>query len=1038
MKTLDQDVLERRIQQIGRELFDRMKEEREPIFRSDTWTSRLMNWSTRHENARLQLFRFVDVLPSLKSDRDVVGHLREYFQGRPDPFSGLLKVGLGLAQVGGIAEKAMATALRKGLEQVARTFIAADSHETAVSAVADFRRERLAFSLDVLGEATLSDREADEYQVRYLELLQALTKEAKSWQEIPQIDRAPWGPLPKVNLSVKLTALNPHFDPINPLKSIANSLKRLEPIAQAAAKEGGHLHIDTEDYHVKELTFDAFKTLGDSSYFKNYRHLGIVLQGYLKESEDDAKRLIQWAERRGTPITVRLVKGAYWDYETVYARLQGWSIPVFTDKNQTDAHFERLTRLLLGRDDVIDLAIGSHNVRSIATALAIAEELDLPKGSVEFQFLYGMALPLRKALVERGERVRVYTPYGELIPGMAYLVRRLLENTSNESFVRKGFAEDQPIEDLLADPAKKMSNNYKPVDRTEKSAAPHRAGMDRNGVDQTIGHQRNGSEKPIDSTAHTQALGVEPFANHPTLDFAQGSNREKFAHALDDAVRNRLGRDYPLLIGVEEIRTGNWITSVNPSLPHQVIGRAAAAGIEEANRAVDAAEAALERWSSLLPSKRAEILEQAADRMNAFRFELAALMSLEAGKPWREADADVAEAIDFLRYYARNALTLLKPISLSDLDGENNVLIREPRGVTAVIAPWNFPLAILTGMTSAALATGNTVVVKPAEPTPVIAYHMVRILRSAGVPEGALNYLPGSGEVAGQALVDHPKVHIVAFTGSRQVGLHILKRASQVKEGERHIKRVIAEMGGKNAIIIDSDADLDEAVMGVAQSAFGFAGQKCSACSRAIIVEPAYDAFVRRLVEAAKSLPFGPATDPETVIGPVTTEEAWNRIRGYIEKGRLEGVPLLVQEAPPQLKASGGYFIPPTIFGDVSNDATIACEEIFGPVLSCMRAKSFDEALDIAMDSNYALTGGVFTRSPGHARKAAQRFRVGNLYINRKTTGALVGRQPFGGMRLSGIGFKAGGPDYLLQFVEARTVTENTLRRGFASELNKA
>jgi RHH-type proline utilization regulon transcriptional repressor/proline dehydrogenase/delta 1-pyrroline-5-carboxylate dehydrogenase len=404
---------------------------------------------------------------------------------------------------------------------------------------------------------------------------------------------------------------------------------------------------------------------------------------------------------------------------------------------------------------------------------------------------------------------------------------------------------------------------------------------------------------------------------------------------------------------------------------------------------------------------------------------------VESAKPWREADVEVGECIDFLEYYAREALRLFAPRG-SQIAGEDNEYVYEPRGVTVVIAPWNFPLAILAGMTAAALVTGNTVIMKPSEQSSVMGAKLMEVWEQAGLPRGVVNYLPGIGEEIGPTLVEHPDVAVVAFTGSMAVGLSINAEAARTPEGQDHIKRVIAEMGGKNATIIDSDADLDEAVKGVVEGAFGYQGQKCSACSRAIVLAPVYDKFLDRLTEATRSLKVGPADDPATTVGPVIDEDARRRVLEYIDIGRKEARPVYAGDAGEL--AGQGTFVAPHIFADVSPQARIAQEEIFGPVLSVIRVSDFDEALKVATGVRYALTGAVYTRSPEHIHEAKRRFRVGNLYINRKCTGAMVSRQPFGGFKMSGIGSKAGGPDYLLQFVLPRTVTENTLRRGFAPE----
>jgi RHH-type proline utilization regulon transcriptional repressor/proline dehydrogenase/delta 1-pyrroline-5-carboxylate dehydrogenase len=467
-----------------------------------------------------------------------------------------------------------------------------------------------------------------------------------------------------------------------------------------------------------------------------------------------------------------------------------------------------------------------------------------------------------------------------------------------------------------------------------------------------------------------------------------------------------------------------------PADPSVLIGRVAQATAEDVERAVGEAVEAFPAWRVLPAKARADVLRRAAGLMAERRFELAALMVFESAKPWREADGDVIEAVDYLRYYALQSERLLAPVPMISPRGETNVMWREPRGVAAIIAPWNFPLAIITGMTAGALATGNCAILKPAEQSPLIAARLVEILRDAGVPAGAVQYLPGPGEVVGKALVAHPRVETIAFTGSKQVGLSIIEAAATTPEGQRNVKRVIAEMGGKNAIIVDDDADLDQAVAGVVGSAFGYAGQKCSACSRLIVVGSAYDEVVTRLAAAVESLVVGLPEDPATSVPPVIEREAQQRIEGYIERGK-GAARLLVQGSRP---AGDGYYVAPAAFVDVARDDPLARDEIFGPVLSVFHVQTIDEAIDLALEPEFALTGGLYSRNPRNIERVKREFRAGNLYINRRITGAVVGRHPFGGLGLSGVGEKAGGPDYLLQFLRPRAVSENTARRGFAPE----
>jgi RHH-type proline utilization regulon transcriptional repressor/proline dehydrogenase/delta 1-pyrroline-5-carboxylate dehydrogenase len=522
-----------------------------------------------------------------------------------------------------------------------------------------------------------------------------------------------------------------------------------------------------------------------------------------------------------------------------------------------------------------------------------------------------------------------------------------------------------------------------------------------------------------------------PFENEPLADFSREEARQSMRRALDQ-VRGQLGRSHALVIEGRRIETGTWITSIDPSDKSRVVGRVAAAKPGHADAAIEAASRAFPAWRDTPPRERARLLLRAADIIRRRRYELAAVQVFECAKPWREADGDVAEGVDFCEYYAREMARLAKPWS-KDLPGESNDNTYEPRGVAVIIAPWNFPLAILTGMTAAALVTGNAAIMKPAEQSPVIAAKLMEIFEEAGFPPGVVNFLPGIGEEIGPTLVNHPDVAIIAFTGSKSVGLLLQQQASQTTAGQTHLKRVITEMGGKNAIIVDDDADLDEAVHGVVASAFGYAGQKCSACSRAIVLDSVYDTFVSRLVEATASLKVGPAADPGTSVCPVIDAEAHRRILRAIDRAKTENLRLAHPHDGQWTMDNGqGFFIPPHIFADVPPTSFIAQEEIFGPVLAVIRANNLDDALTIANGTQYALTGGLYSRSPASIDRARRAFRVGNLYINRKCTGALVERQPFGGFKMSGVGSKTGGPDYLPQFMWPRTITENTMRRGFA------
>ena len=946
------------------------------------WDDRLLAWAMSNPGLRVQLFHFIDCLPALRSKAEVARHLQEYLSDPTVELPSALKGILNFTNPDSVPGQVAATTVSTAVETLARKYIAGETLKQVIKTVEQLRKDKMAFTLDLLGEAVITETEAKSYLEGYLDLISQLSETAKTWKPVEEIDAVDEKPLPRVQVSVKLTAFYSQFDPLDARGSKERVLSRIRTLLRHAKEKEAAIHFDMEQYVYKDLTLEILKELLMEEEFRDRADIGVTLQGYLRDTEEDLQDLISWAKQRGCPITVRLVKGAYWDQETIKASQNHWPQPVFNTKVETDANFERITQLLLENHEYLHAAIGSHNVRSQAKAIAIAEELKIPRHRFEQQVLYGMGDKLAKALVGRGQRVRVYAPYGQLLPGMAYLIRRLLENTANSSFLRQSL-EEHPVEELLAPPI-----------------LPADAGREYSGIPGT-------------------------FANAADSDYAEAKQREKAQTALQ-RVRQQLGKTYLPLINGDFVKTEQTIDSVNPSNPKEIIGKIGQISIDQAEEAIAAAKAAFPSWKKTPASDRAAILRNAADLMEKRRAELSTWVMLEVGKALQQADAEVSEAIDFCRYYA-GEMERLDRGYIYDVAGESDRYIYQPRGIAVVISPWNFPIAIATGMTVAALVTGNCTLLKPAATASVIAAKITEILLEAGIPQGVFQYVPGKGSTVGNHLVKHPQVNTIVFTGSQEVGCQIYADAAILQPGQKHLKRVIAEMGGKNAIIIDESADLDRAVEGVVKSAFGYSGQKCSACSRAIVLASIYDTFVERFVEATKSLNIGAAELPSTQVGPVIDASAQKRIKAYIETGKQEATLALERLAPEE-----GYFVGPTIFKEVSPTAKIAREEIFGPVVAVLKAKDFSEALEIANGTNFALTGGLFSRTPSHIQQAAKEFEVGNLYINRTITGSIVSRQPFGGFKLSGVGSKAGGPDYLVQFLEPRVVTENIQRQGFA------
>lgn len=968
-------VDEESILELGRELLDRSARHRSGLLSSSYWSDALMNWSMKDEAFKVQLFRFVDAFPMLKTPEQVHDHLEDYLS-QPGV---TLPPGLGIGlKAGGMAKGLVAKTMSGRIEGMASKFIAGRDAADALPMLEKLWKRGLAFSVDLLGEACVSDAEAEVYRGKYLDLVRNLPEAVAKWPANPRLDSDHLGPIPRTNVSIKISSLYASTDPIDFEGSLRGLVKALTPVLEAAAERGVFVNFDMEQRSLKDLTLELFKRCCDAVAFEG----GLAMQAYLRSGDDDARNIAEWATRRGRPVTVRLVKGAYWDYETIHAEQMGWPVPVWSRKRDSDACFERMSRIFLestprrGGEGGVKLALGSHNARSIAAALAEVERLGLPRAALELQMLHGMGDELKAACAEMDLRVREYVPVGEMIPGMAYLVRRLLENTSNESWLRAGFADGATPEQLLA--------------------SPHGAAGD----DPGLAALREAPRRHHLSPAIAGIGDGQPFFNESMRDFASGSQRKAFGEAVEKS-----------------------------RVPKVAIDATEA----DADAALARLSAYFPTWRDSAYEVRAAVLVKAAEAMRRRRDELSGIVIRESGKTWREADADVCEAIDFCEFYARCGASLFARDRIGRFIGEFDEQWHQPRGVAVVISPWNFPLAICCGMAVAALVTGNVVAVKPAEQTPAIARILCEILWESGCPRDALAFIPGRGETVGAKLVRDPRVALVAFTGSKGVGLDILEAAGRTPAGQPFVKKVVCEMGGKNAVIIDASADLDEAVLGVRQSAFSFCGQKCSACSRVIVLDSCHDEFLRRIVESTRTLVVGDPLLPGTDIGPVIDEEAAAKIREYIEIGRGEGVVELEMPVPEGLAAKVGKpYVGPTIVSGIRPEHRLANEEIFGPVLAVIRARDFDEALAIANSTEYKLTGGVFSRKPSHLERARREYRVGNLYLNRGITGALVARQPFGGFGLSGVGSKAGGREYLLHFTEPRAVCENTMRRGFA------
>lgn len=944
--------------EIGKELFAYIKK-KQSIF---DFKSLFLQVSTYDQSLQTQLFKFVDVLPNLKEKESIVKLFSEYID------LSNLKAGFWVNSFSQLpfVKDIFKFSVETSVAMLARMFICGQNVEEALETIKKLKKKNQDYTLDLLGEVVLSQSEADNYYKKYLELLNSI---------------------PNVNISIKLSALVSQINKNNYDEKKAILKEKLRSLYRLAKQNNSTLNVDSEHYSWHELIFTVVREVLSEDEFKDFENAGIVIQAYLKESENDLHSWIDWLKDRKRKITIRLVKGAYWDYEHAHAIQKGWDVPVFEIKSHTDANYEKLTQIMLEHVRSLRPAFASHNVRSLANVLKIVEEKNISKSDFEIQMLYGMLDELKDYFSENGYCLRVYLPYGELLPGMSYLVRRLLENTANDSFLKQGFIDKKSQAELLKAPGA--------VNETPKAK-----------------------------------LG---FQNSSDLNLQTQDQRDKFKRVLEKVKNNfAKAKKCPLIIAGEESYSEESFSSINPASKDDVLAQIFKARVFDCDLAIAKAKIIQKSWAALSVNIRAKVLQETAKEFEEKRLYLNSILVLESGKAWSEADAETSEAIDFLNYYALQAIELFENNKLRSLVGEKNTNVYQAQGVSLIISPWNFPLAIMLGMAVASLVAGNAVLVKPSSQTALIAYEALAILltnikKHAGREFAPLvSFLPGSGSAIGEYLINHPDTRCIAFTGSNKTGMRI----NDVAAKSRPVKRLVAEMGGKNPIIIDKTADLDEAIPGVLYSAFGFSGQKCSACSRVIVEAEIYDEFKKRIVDALEFVKVANPLSSEVYTGPVIDQNAFDSIHDYIKLAYSEGDVIYYSEH----QNKEGFFINPLLVENLISDARISKEEIFGPVLALYKAKDLDDAIKIANNSEFGLTAALYSRSPQAIAEVSQKIQAGNLYINRPCTGAVVSRQAFGGHKNSSIGFKAGGPNYLLQFVLEKTITENTMRRGFVGD----
>ena len=762
---MDQQI-EQKIVERGQEFFNSISGEAPSIFNKGWWTGKVMDWSMKNEDFKVQLFRFVDVLPYLNTSESLLRHIREYFASSGSEVPSVLRWGAGKAGLGGaLTAKIMGGAIRSNIESMGRQFIIGQNVKEAMGGLAKLRKDGFAFTVDLLGEASVNEEESDAYAAGYHEVLDALAEEQKKWPALSgngPDDGMDWGSMPKVNISIKPSALYSRANPVALEDSVEGIYRRLAPLYQKTIDMGGFMCIDMEQLKYREITVELFKRLRSAPEFRHYPHLCLVQQAYLKDTEQAVRDLIAWARKEKLPIALRLVKGAYWDAETVFAKQCDWPVPVWTHKPESDLAHEKISRLILENHDIVYFACASHNVRSIAAVMEYARQLDVPEERYEFQVLYGMAEPVRKGLRNVAGRVRLYCPYGKLIPGMAYLVRRLLENGANTSFVNRIADTSLPLDELVADPVTAVE---KLAQQEGQTGLPHpKIPLPRD----LYGHGRD---------------------NSAGLDLA---NEHRLA-SLSSALLNSALQKWQALPMLEQsVAAGEMSPVINPAEPKDIVGYVREATPREVEQALESAVNNAPIWFATPPAERAAILHRAAVLMESQMQQLIGILVREAGKTFSNAIAEVREAVDFLHYYAGQVR--------DDFANETH----RPLGPVVCISPWNFPLAIFTGQIAAALAAGNSVLAKPAEQTPLIAAQGIAILLEAGVPPGVVQLLPGRGETVGAQLTGDERVRGVMFTGSTEVATLLQRNIASRLDAQGRPIPLIAETGGMNAMIVDS------------------------------------------------------------------------------------------------------------------------------------------------------------------------------------------------------------------------------------------
>lgn len=972
--TIDNSI-ENDVMEIGSDFLKIARSNTAGVFSAQFWSDKLMDWAMKDQAFKIQFFRFIDTYPSLKTPEQIHDHLVDFMSQpgvTPPPGMELM------TKAGGLAKGIFTSRMTKQITSMAQKFIVGSDAVSSIPTLKKLWNRNIAFTVDLLGESCVSERVADIYLGKYLDLVENLPASVADFKPNPVLESDHIGAVPRVNVSIKLSSLYWDLNPIDPEYSISALMERLAPILIAAGKNNVLVNFDIEQAEFKDLTLDIFESCCEKYDFP----AGLALQAYLRSGPSDAQRIIDWAKNNGRQITVRLVKGAYWDYETINSKLRNWPVPVWSRKPETDACFEHMTSLFLANTPHdkdtggVKLALGSHNVRSISYALATAKKLDLPNSAVELQMLHGMGDPLKAAATKLGLRLREYTPVGELLAGMAYFVRRLLENTSNESWLRAGFSDNAPVEVLLANPIALI----KP-DNIE------------------------------DSPGFKQKDDGQVFNNEPNKDFSHVEIRNEFRKIVENTTCNK-----PQIINNQD----------------------------EINNIVHSVFNAYKIWNKVDVQKRAQVLTDTANLMRNERTALASVIVHEAGMSWKDADIEVCDAIDFCEYYARLAVELIATVRSGTLMGELNHTGYASVGPALLITPWNKPLSALCAMAGVALVTGNSALVVPSSQVMGIASIWADLIGrsiktivknvSADV-QNVLRVLPVADNTVIQMLAANAGFRIIA---NSKPCVHYAEQTNN--KSDSNTRWITYNFAASSIIVVDSSADMGEAVTGISNSAFGYQGQRFAACKTAIVVGDAYEMLVDTLVEAVGEMQAGdPVTQPANRIGPVIDEKVRSDFEVSVQSCIKNEKCQLTLAKSLHMNTDKAY-VTPHIFTDVKPDSLLIQSQITGPLLSILKAESFDEAMHLTHTTGYHHTGVVYARKPSHiiqAQSSEQGMNVNSVFLNRSTCERGVTRQPLGIMAVNAVDFFVGltGTSELLPFIQARLICENTMRHGFAPDI---